>query len=99
MRSDSRKAKEKSSADVSNITEAKPDGSNTNIECSMRHNRSSQKNVEFVDEVIWEINDWVVATAIEYYCDIRKCVPIEVERLRNRIPKWINPDAYGKKFV
>ena len=96
VRSDSRQAKEKNSTYVSNRIEAKLDVRKTNRGCAMHQNRSSRKKVEFVDEVLQSNNEEVVTTATEYYHDITKCVPAEVDRLRNRISKWSKPDAYGK---
>ena len=94
--SDSRQAKDKSSTYVSNITEAKLDFRKTNRGCAMLQNCSSWEKVEFVDEVLQSNNEEVVTTATEYYHDITKCVPAEVDRLRNRISKWSKSNAYGK---
>ena len=82
---DSRQSKDMKSTDASNRTEEKLDGRKNNRGFAMRHNCSYRKNVEFVDEVIQEINEGSVATATDYYHDINKCVPTEVEIPRNRI--------------
>ena len=62
----------------------------------MRQNQSPPQKVLFVDKVLQEIIEGLVAIATEYNRGIKKCVTLEVERLRNKISKWIKPDEYGK---
>ena len=62
----------------------------------MCQNQYYHKTVDFVNEVLQEINGVVAATMTEYFLDIEKFFLAEVERLRNRVTKWSNPDAYDK---
>ena len=97
-RSDYRLQNEQSGTAVSNTRIQAPilDGRKTNRGCAVRQNWSSRQKVEFVDEVIQAINEGVAGSVTEYYRDVMKCVPAEVERLRNRFTKWSKADAYGR---
>ena len=98
VRSYYRQEKENNIIYASNITEEKLDGRKTNIGCAMHQNRYYQQKVEFFDKMLQAINEGVVATVTEYYRDINKCVPAEVERWRNRIKNWSKPDAMLLKY-
>lgn len=70
------------------------DGHKGNCGSSKCHQWTVREKLEFVDEVMQAIDDRSASSATNYFRDVKKCQPAEVECLRNNFCKWSCDSVY-----